>query len=169
MHTAVPSAAGVRSERCYTFADPTALAAIAPQTSGLEFLQRMAKGELPQSALSSTLDFELIEAEDGAVRLVARPAAYQGNAIGTVHGGVIASWLDTAMGYAIQTRLDAGASLTTLDIQVRYTRAVAITAAPLTIIGTADHVGRRTATAAAEVRDTDGRRYATATTSCLIL
>lgn len=155
--------------RTYSYPDPTQLAAIAPTTSGLEFLQRMANGELPQSALCNTLDFELVDVADGEVVLQARPAAYQGNAIGTVHGGVIASWLDTAMGYAIQTRLPAGASLTTLDIQVRYTRAVTVADPQLRIVGTADHVGRRTGTARAEVLDAQDRRYATATTSCLMV
>ncbi|QDP96897.1 PaaI family thioesterase [Microlunatus elymi] len=91
------------------------------------------------------------------------------NAIGTVHGGVIASWLDTAMGYAIQSRLDIGISLTTLDIQVRYLRAIQANDPPLRVIGTAEHVGRTTATARAEVLDDQDRRLATATTSCLIL
>jgi uncharacterized protein (TIGR00369 family) len=157
------------SERTYQWSDPRQLAATAPTTSGLEFLQRMIKGDLPQSALSSTLDFRLVEADEGRVVVEGRPAAFQGNAIGTVHGGVIASWVDTAMGYAIQTRLAAGISLTTLDIQVRYTRAIRIDAAPVRIVGIAEHVGRRTATARAEVLDEQDRRLATGTTSCLIL
>lgn len=157
------------NERTYRWHDPQQLAEQAPTTSGLDFLQRMIKGDLPQSALSSTLDFAVVDAEEGAVTIEARPAAYQANAIGTVHGGVIASWLDTAMGYAIQSRLPAGVSLTTLDIQVRYTRAVRTDDQPLRIVGVADHVGRRTGTAAAEVLDADGRRLASATTSCLIL
>lgn len=157
------------ADRTYTWSDPGRLAEVAPTTSGLEFLQRMAKGDLPQSALSSTLDFALVEAELGRVVVEARPAGFQGNAIGTVHGGAIASWLDTAMGYAVQTRLAAGVSLTTLDIQIRYTRAIRTDATPVRIVGLAEHVGRRTATARGEIVDDDGRVLATGTTSCLVL
>ncbi|MBO0811821.1 MAG: PaaI family thioesterase [Microlunatus sp.] len=155
--------------RTYGWSDPAELARIAPETSGLDFLQKMIKGEVATAALSRTLDFDLVEAEAGRVVLVARPAEFQCNAIGTVHGGVIASWADTAMGYAIQSRLPAGVGPTTLDIQVRYLRAVRPDDRPVTIIGTAEHVGRRTGTARAELFDDQERLVCTASSSCLIL
>jgi uncharacterized protein (TIGR00369 family) len=155
--------------RSYEWSDPQRLAGVAPETSGLEFLQRMINGQLPGSALSRTLDFDLVEAAAGRVVLTARPAEYQCNAVGTVHGGVIAAWVDTAMGYAIQSRLQAGLSLTTLDIQVRYVRSVRPDDAPVMITGAAEHVGRTTGTARAEVFDDQQRLLCTATSSCLIL
>ncbi|GAB3927791.1 phenylacetic acid degradation protein [Microlunatus endophyticus] len=156
-------------QRTYEWSDPAEVARVAPETSGLDFLQKMINGEVAPSALSRTLDFDLVEANAGRVVVTARPAEFQCNAIGTVHGGVIASWADTAMGYAIQSRLPVGISLTTLDLQVRYLRAVRPDDAPVSIIGTTDHVGRRTGVARAEVHDADQRLVATATTSCLIL
>lgn len=156
-------------QRTYGWSDPAELARIAPQTSGLEFLQKMINGQVPPSALGRTLEFDLVEAEAGRVVVVARPAEFECNAIGTVHGGVIASWADTAMGYAIQSRLPAEVSLTTLDIQVRYLRAVRPDDAPVSVIGLAEHVGRRMGTARAEVYDGQQRLLATATTSCLIV
>lgn len=156
-------------QRTYSWSDPAEVARLAPETSGLEFLQKMINGEVASSALSRTLDFDLVEATAGRVVVTARPAEFQCNAIGTVHGGVIASWADTAMGYATQSRLPAGVSLTTLDLQVRYLRAVRPDDAPVSIIGTADHVGRRTGVARAELYDDQGRLLATATTSCLVL
>ena len=155
--------------RTYRWSSPEQLAAIAPTGTVLEFLQKMIKGELSQSALSSTLDFALVDVEEGRATIEARPAPYQCNAVGTIHGGAIASWLDTAMGYAIQSRLAAGVSLTTLDIQVRYLRAIKADDPTLRVVGTAEHVGRTTATARAEVFDDQDRRLATASTSCLIL
>jgi uncharacterized protein (TIGR00369 family) len=145
------------------------VAQAASESTGLEFLQKMIKGEIASSALSRTLDFDLVEATAGRVLVSARPAEFQCNAIGTVHGGVIASWADTAMGYAIQSRLPSGLSLTTLDIQVRYLRAVRLDDAPVSIIGRAEHVGRRTGVARAELYDDQQKLLATASTSCLIL
>ncbi|QGN32453.1 PaaI family thioesterase [Microlunatus sp. Gsoil 973] len=156
-------------QRSYGWSDPAELARIAPQTTGLQFLQKMINGEVPSAALSRTLAFDLVEAEPGRAVIISRPAEFQCNAIGTVHGGVIASWADTAMGYAIQTRLPKGTSLTTLDIQVRYLRPVRPEDAPVKITGLAEHVGRRTGTARAEVYDDRRRLLATATTSCLVL
>jgi len=156
-------------QRTYGWSDPAEVARIAPETSGLEFLQKMINGEVGSSALSRTLDFDLVEAVAGRVVMTARPAEFQCNAIGTVHGGVIASWADTAMGYAIQSQLPAGVGLTTLDIQVRYLRAVRPGDAPVSIIGTSEHVGRRTGVARAELYDDQQKLLATATTSCLIL
>lgn len=156
-------------QRTYGWSDPEELARIAPKTPGLEFLQKMINGQVPPSALGRTLEFDLVEAEAGRVVVVARPAEFECNAIGTVHGGVIASWADTAMGYAIQSRLPAEVNLTTLDIQVRYLRAVRPDDAPVSVIGLAEHVGRRTGTARAEVYDDQQRLLATATTSCLIV
>ena len=156
-------------QRTYGWSDPAEVARVAPETSGLEFLQKMINAEVGSSALSRTLDFDLVEAAAGRVLVVARPAEFQCNAIGTVHGGVIASWADTAMGYAIQSKLPVGVSLTTLDIQVRYLRPVRPDDGPVSILGTADQVGRRTGVARAEVVDDQHRLLATATTSCLIL
>ena len=41
------------------------------------------------------------------------------NPIGSVHGGIAATVLDSRMGCAVQTTLPAGTGYTTSDLQVR--------------------------------------------------
>lgn len=155
--------------RDYSWSDPREIAALAPQTSGISFLTRVVNGEIAQPPIAQTLAFALVEAEPGRVRLEAHPAEFEYNAIGTIHGGVIATWADTSIGYAIQSRLPAGSGLTTLDLQVRYVKAVHVDSGPVSIEAITDHVGRTTGTAHCEIRDHEGRLLATATSTCLIV
>ncbi len=46
------------------------------------------------------------------------------NPIGSVHGGVAATLLDSSLGCAIHTVLPAGARYTTTDLHVHYVRAM---------------------------------------------
>lgn len=155
--------------RDYSWADPNEIARLAPTTSGLTFLQRMVSGEIPQPPITATLAFSLVEVAPGLARVEAHPEEFTYNAIASVHGGVIATWADTAIGYAIQTRLPEGAGITTLDLQVRYLRPIHATTGLVTVIATTDHVGRRTGTAKATITDASGKLLATATSSCLVL
>ncbi|AMM19243.1 hypothetical protein AX769_02715 [Frondihabitans sp. PAMC 28766] len=155
--------------RSYSWPDPQAIAAAAPLTTGLDFLERIVSGDVPQPPIAVTLDFALVGVTPGTATLEARPADFGYNAIGTVHGGVIATWADTAIGYSIQTRLPEGVSITTLDLQVRYLRAITADTGLVTIVATAEHVGRRTGTSRAEIRDAGGKLLATATSTCLVV
>jgi uncharacterized protein (TIGR00369 family) len=92
------------------------------------------------------------------------------NVQGSVHGGWFASILDGAVGNAIHTMLPAGTGYTTLDLSVKMTRA--IVPAPgirVRAIGKIIQVGRQVATAEGRIVGPDGKLYAHATTTCLIL
>lgn len=155
--------------RAYEWADPREIAAIAPTTSGIEFLRRLIAGEVPPPPIAATLSFALVAASIGSATIVAQPAEFGYNAIGSIHGGVIATWADTAIGYAVQTHLPEGKSITTLDLQVRYLRAIHVETGPVTITAVTDHAGRRTGTARATISDASGRLLATATSTCLVV
>ncbi len=155
--------------RTYSWPDPIAIADEAPTRAGLDFLRAIVSGEVPQPPISATLDFALVAADLGSATVEAHPAEYGYNAIATVHGGVIATWADTAIGYAIQSHLPVGSGVTTLDLQVRYLRAIHADTGVVTIVATTDHVGRRTGSARATLTDSRGRLLATATSTCLIV
>jgi uncharacterized protein (TIGR00369 family) len=163
-----PASSSLR-HREYSWSDPAEIAALAPTTTGIEFLQRIISGEIPQPPIAATLAFSLVHAELGEVTLEAHPSEFGYNAIATVHGGVIATWADTAIGYAIQSRLPEGVSMTTLDLQVRYLKAIHVDTGLVRIVATTDHVGRSTGTAHASITDGTGRLLATATSTCLVL
>jgi uncharacterized protein (TIGR00369 family) len=86
-----------------------------------------------------------------------------------VHGGVLATILDTVMACAVHTKLPAGDSYTTLDLNVGFIRAVTLKSGRVRAVGEVIHLGRQTATARAELVDAEGRLCAHSTATCMIL
>lgn len=155
--------------RTQTWSPPDEVAAARTGLSGMQFMDRLRTGEIPYPPSCSALDFRISALAEGTVTLEAVPGEYQYNAVGGVHGGVLSTWLDSAMGYSIQTTLAAGEGFTTLDLTVRYLRGVTVETGPVRAIGTVEHRGGRTATARGELRDADGALLASGTTTGMIL
>lgn len=107
--------------------------------------------------------------EHGTVSFECDASPRFANPMGTVHGGIIATLLDSALGCAVQTVLPEATGYTTLGLEVKYLRAVPTDAGTLTATGTVIHAGRRQATAEGRLTDDAGRLLATATTTCIIL
>lgn len=156
-------------QRTYTWEDPAPIAEANRDLSGLEFVRGLLDGTVPHHPTSRTLGFAVTDAREGFVEVTAEPEEFHYNAVGSVHGGVIATMIDTAMGFAVSSTLPAGIGYTTLDITVRYIRGIKAGQGAIRVHGIAEHTGRTTATARAEVRDDKGRLLATASTTCLIL
>jgi uncharacterized protein (TIGR00369 family) len=97
------------------------------------------------------------------------PGEQHYNPLGTVHGGIAATMLDSAMGCAVQSTLPAGARFTTLDLHIHYTRAITADTGQVVAIGETVHVGGRTATAEGRLVDENGNLLAHGTTTCLII
>ena len=76
--------------------------------SGLEFVQGLVDGTLPLNAMAETLGYDIVEVAKGRVVVAATPHAGHRNPAGTVHGGLAATLLDSAMGLAVQSMLDKG-------------------------------------------------------------
>jgi len=91
------------------------------------------------------------------------------NPLGTVHGGIAATLLDSAMGVAVHTTLDEGQTYTTLELNVNYVGAMTQDTGPVVATGSVIHRGGRVATAEARLTDADGRLLAHGTSTCLIL
>ena len=85
--------------------------------SGLEFMQKIAHGELPQAPMGKTLGFQVVEVDSGKVIFEGEPNSSHYNPIGSVHGGFASVLLDSAMGCAVHTKLPAGIFYTTLGTQ----------------------------------------------------
>src|SRR5215207_7868502 len=154
--------------RTLTWEDPKALAGAARGLTGLEFLKKVAAGELPRPPISALMNFGLAEVEEGRAVFTAEPAEYHYNPIGVVHGGLAATLLDSAMGCAVHSVLPAGAGYTTLEIKVNYIRALTAETGEVRCEARVIHVGGRTATAEGKVLDAAGKLYAHATTTCII-
>lgn len=137
--------------------------------TGLEFLRALAAGEFPPAPILETIGAELVEFDEGRAVFAFEPAEFQYNPIGSVHGGVYATLLDSACGCAVQTMLPAGVGYTSLDLSVKFLGTIRVGSGRVTATGTVDHLGKRTALARAELRGPTGRLLASATSSCLLL
>ena len=155
--------------RTVKWEDPRQLGEAGRGLSGLEFLQKIARQELPPPPLAVLLNFDLVEIDEGRATFAVEPAEYHYNPIGVVHGGLAATLLDSAMGCAVHSTLPAGAGYTTLEIKVNFIRAMTGTTGCVRCEAKVVHVGVRTATAEGRVIDEAGKLYAHGSTTCLIL
>ncbi|MEC4595009.1 PaaI family thioesterase [Nitrospirillum amazonense] len=135
---------------------------------GLDFLHAMMAGDLPPPPISHTLGFTLSHAEHGYAVFTGTPAHAYYNPIGSVHGGWIATLLDSCMACAVQTTLTGGRCYTTLELKINYIRAVTEATGPVRAEGRVIHSGGRTATSEGRLIDAQGRLLAHGTTTCLV-
>ena len=137
--------------------------------SGLDFLQAMIDGKLPQAPIAGQLDFALVNVTKGSAAFEGRPGAKHYNPIGTVHGGYAATLLDSCMGCAVQSMLEPGFGYTTLEFKISLLRAITADTGVVRAEGTIVSSGRRVATADGKLLDSNGRLLATGTTTCLVM
>jgi uncharacterized protein (TIGR00369 family) len=138
------------------------------QMSGLEFVQGLADGTLPLNTMAETLGYDVTEAAHGRVVVTVQPTGAHLNPAGTVHGGLAATLLDSAMGLAIQSTLEKGVAQTTLEFKISLVRPITPDTGPIRAEGTVMSRGRRVGTAEGRLTDGTGRLLAHGTTTCLI-
>ena len=156
--------------RSFSWQDPLEMAEAGRALSGLEFIRAAMEGTRPRPPIAELMDFTIVAADAGRVVFAMEPAEWMYNPIGSVHGGVAATLLDSCMGCAIHTTLDAGVGYTTTDLQVRYVRAMSDATGRVLAEGRVVHAGKRTATAEGRLFvESDERLIAHASTGCVIL
>lgn len=136
--------------------------------SGIEFLQRITSGQVAQPPIARTLGFTLSEVAPGFALFTMTPEFRHYNPIGTVHGGMAATLLDSCMSCSIQTHLRKGLGYITLELKVNMVRPITDKTGPVRAEGRSLHVGRRSATAEGKIIDAKGTLLAHGTTTCLI-
>jgi uncharacterized protein (TIGR00369 family) len=156
-------------ERTFRWSDPAAAALAGEGLGGLDYMRAIVAGTVPPPPIASLLGLELVEVADGRAVFALEPQEWLYNPIGSVHGGVAATLLDSCMGCAVHTTLPPGAGYTTGDLHVRYNRAMTLETGRVLAEGTVVHRGRRTATAEGRLfAEGDGTLIAHATTGCMI-
>ena len=154
--------------RTYSWEDQTIGAKVGAGLSGLDYLQGMMDGKFPAPAIAHTLAMSIDSIEAGKVIFSLVPQEFHYNPIGSVHGGVFCTLLDSALACAIHSTLPAGTGYTTLELKVNFVRPLTINTGKVLAIGTLIHAGRSVATAEGKIVDEQGKLYAHATTTCLI-
>ncbi|MGO4748458.1 PaaI family thioesterase [Streptomyces sp. 2MCAF27] len=154
--------------RTYSWDDPAIPAQAAAGMAGLDFLREVQAGRLAAAPVGRTLDFALDEVEHGRAVFSLVPGEEHYNPIGSMHGGVFATLLDSAAGCAVQSTLPQGMAYTSLDLTVKFLRPVTVDTGRVRAVGTVVSGGRRTALAQAQLVDATDRLLAHATSSCLL-
>jgi uncharacterized protein (TIGR00369 family) len=160
---------GEERSRTVTWSDPAPALGIARAMSGLEYLEGMRDGVYPPPPTAQLLGMGMQSVERGEVVFTVDPHESQYNPLGVVHGGVVCTVLDTVVGCAVHTTLEAGWFYTSIDLAVSYLRPFTLASGPLTVTGRLVKPGRRVAFAEGVARDATGREIATATSSLLVM
>lgn len=155
--------------RTFTWENPIETARIGKTLGGLEYLQAVQRRELPGPPIAFLMNMDIQEVSAGHVVFTLQPAEYHYNPIGSIHGGVAATLIDSATGCAVQSMLAKGQAYTTLEIKVNYLRAMTINTGLIACEGKIIHMGGRIAVAEAQISDETGKIYAHGTSTCLLL
>ncbi len=138
------------------------------EMSGLEFLSAIRDRRLPAPPIAGTLDFALVEVEEGRALFRGTPGFAHYNPFGTVHGGWTATLLDSCMACAVQSTLPQGSACTTLEFKINIVRPINGDTGPVEAEGKVVQAGRRIGVAEGRLTDRVGRLLAHGTTTCLI-
>lgn len=111
----------------------------------------------------------VVSAREGEVEIAMDAGPHHLNLQGLVHGGVIATLLDSAAGCAVHSTLPHGSGYTTVDLHTTFLRPVTAASGRVTAEGSVLSRGSRTALAEARLTDERGRLLAHATSTCLVL
>jgi uncharacterized protein (TIGR00369 family) len=98
--------------------------------------------------------------ESGSVRVSLDLGDHHANLQGFAHGGVLATLADAAMGLSVRSALEPGRRHVTIELGVRYLRA--IKTGTVTATGRAVRIGREVAYAEATITDEHGTDLARA-------
>lgn len=122
-------------------------------------MRSLAEKALSSMPLSQMIGMRLVELrpDEATVAIDMHDDLKQAN--GVLHGGVTATLIDTAMAFAVRTRLGIDEATTTIDLTVHYVRphvsgTIACTARVV-------RAGKRIFTVSAEVHNDEGKLIAT--------
>ena len=139
--------------------------------AGLDGLSQLraliAAGRKP--GIAHSLHFELVEVDRGRAVFAGTPGDHAYNPLGTVHGGYAATLLDSACGCAVHSMLTDIQAYTTLELKVAFHKAITRDTGLLRAEGSVVSFGRRAAFAEARLLDAEGRLYASATSTLMVL
>ena len=144
-------------------------AALALDLSGLDYLRAIADGRIAPPPIAVLLGMGIADVQPGRVTFSLEVGEHLYNPIGSVHGGVFCTLLDSAMACAVHSTLDRGQAYTTLELKVNLVRALTVGTPSVLATGQVISTGRRVATASGQITGPDGTLYAHATTTCLVV
>ena len=140
------------------------------EMAGLDYMRAIQAGEIPPPPIAVLMNYSIAELEEGRAAFEGLPGEEHYNPIGVVHGGYASTILDSALGCAVHTTLEAGSAYTSQTLEVKYLRPITRDTGLVRAEADVVHRGRRSATSEARLTAVEsGKLLATGTSTCLIL
>jgi len=161
-------------DRCHTVDSPSLRYGVAtPEQiaalTGLQTMQAIIDGVLPQAPICRTLGFQMVEVGPGFAVFEGTPTADLLNPMGGVHGGWALTLIDSATGCAGFTVLPAGVGYTTIETKGNLTRAITPQIGRVRAEGRVLTQGRQVIVCDARLTDPGGKVLAHGTSTLLVL
>jgi uncharacterized protein (TIGR00369 family) len=155
----------LRRERVVDWQVPAPVAKAAMALSGMDAMLAIRDGRLPPPPFARLIGFVMALVEPGRIVMELEPREDLEITIGLLHGATAAALLDTAMGCAISTRLEAGQGSLTLELKLAFLRPLSVRSGLISAEGRVIKLGRQTSYSEGFVRDGRGALavHATAT------
>lgn len=128
-----------------------------------EEVQAMAAGRLGLAPFDNLVGVRILDVADGRARLAIEVDERFHNPANVLHGGILSGLCDSAMAYAVSTRLDADESCTNVDLTIRFLKATV--ADRLIAEAKVVRAGRTIVVTECDVRSEDGELVARASSS----
>jgi uncharacterized protein (TIGR00369 family) len=141
-----PPAAPTRS-LTISWQDPVAGLPLRRTMSGREYLETISRGGAPPPPMALLMGIDVVEVGEGRATFEGTPGEQHYNPIGVVHGGYVATLLDSAMGCAVETLQSKDTGYTTLELKVNFVRPLTVETGRVLAEGLVVHAGSRVATA----------------------
>jgi uncharacterized protein (TIGR00369 family) len=155
--------------RTFSWQDPHESAGKGLRLSGADYIEAIKSGEIPPPPVMHLLDFQIGDAADGKAVFHFEPQEFHYNPLGTVHGGVITTLLDSSMGCSLHSLLPKGTGYTTLELKVNFLRPITMNSGKLECRGKVINLGGKTALTEAQIVDASGKIFAHGVSTCLLM
>lgn len=156
-------------QRTVTWEEPSITAKAMGDHDGLEWLQLLKDGSLPRPPIGALLGCQLKDFGPGRALFEMDDGQWLYNPIGMIHGGALATLMDSAMGCAVHSTLPRGVTYSTIEFKVNFVHPVKIGVGKIFAESKVIHTGKNIATAEAHVKDERGRLYAHAVCTCMLM
>jgi len=135
--------------------------------TGLEFIQGIIEGKIPNPSISEMIPMKMVKASEGFVEFEVHANNHHLNPMGGVDGGFAATVLDSVTGCVVHTTLPALASYATVDLNIKMVKPVPVN---ILLIATGKIVSKSKSLATSEglLKDSSGKIYAHGTATCIV-
>ncbi|NMM42641.1 PaaI family thioesterase [Pseudoalteromonas arctica] len=136
--------------------------------TGLQLLQAMVDGEIPNKGLMANVNFSQVKIARGKFGFTFYPTVEHINLQGTVHGGFLATIIDTVTTSSLLTLLGPNTAVVTLDLRCDFYKPAA-PGSTLSAIADVDSVGRTVGFAHAKILDSNNQVIAKGSVTCSLI